>query len=111
MRRDVCFGAVVAALLLAATEPPAAQQVIKATGQPATRGGEDSGSREAVVRKRYSLGVKGGGPSSRPVAAMRWEPIIGMDAQLFPSFIVSTATMRLPQEDDGEGDPRQLGGG
>lgn len=65
------------------------------------------------VGKRYSRGVTSTKASPREsapaIAAPRWEPFVGMDAQLFPSFIVSTATLRLPQEEDVEDDPRQLG--
>ncbi|MCL4817856.1 MAG: hypothetical protein KJ067_01875 [Vicinamibacteria bacterium] len=46
-----------------------------------------------------------------PAAAASWEPFVGMDAQIFPSFVVSTATLRLPQEDEEEEDPREKGEG
>jgi len=70
--------------------------------------------------RRYTRGVKGekdAAPAARPAPAgaaaiadrVTWEPFAGMDAQVFPSFVVSTATLRLPQEDNEESDPRQLG--
>ena len=76
---------------------------------------------EAVEGKRYTRGVKTKGPDAAPAgvperaaarpstAAVVWEPFAGMDAQVFPSFVVATATLRLPQEDDEEADPFSLG--
>ena len=73
---------------------------------PAERSGNGRPSVQDVGR-RYSRGISHA--KAEPSTALRWQPLVGMDAQLFPSFIVSTATLRLPQEDDAEADPRQLG--
>lgn len=105
MKRQMCFWMALAALLMAPVlEPVAAQQAVK-------KGGQASQLPDKTVKKRYSRGVKEAAPSAAASAsaATRWEPVVGMDAQLFPSFIVSTATMRLPQEDDAADDPHRLG--
>ncbi len=99
----MCFWMALAVLLMAPVpEPVAAQQAVK-------KGGQASQLPDKTVKKRYSRGITKGNAAPAPAAALRWEPVVGMDAQLFPSFIVSTATMRLPQEDDAVEDPRQLG--
>ena len=72
---------------------------------------------ESSGKKRYSRGIKGGLAVPEPAtpatpaapAPTIWEPSVGMDSQIFPSYVVSTATMRLPQEDDVEEDPHVLG--
>jgi hypothetical protein len=77
---------------------------------PAAQSAGPDGQEQA--RKRYSRGVREAKAAPAPpasAAAIQWEPIVGMDAQIFPSFVVSTATLRLPQEEDEEDDPRMLG--
>lgn len=97
--------------LLVLISPQAAAQFAKA--QQAAK------ESTAVEGKRYTRGVKvvkesageapGNAATARPAAAVVWEPFAGMDAQVFPSFVVSTATLRLPQEETEENDPRSLG--
>lgn len=105
MKRYLCFPALVLALLMVPA-PPAG--VAAAGGQ-----GGHAQQADQTAKKRYSRGItkakvdRAAAPPS--ASAIQWEPFVGMDAQLFPSFIVSTATLRLPQEDDAEVDPRQLG--
>lgn len=65
-------------------------------------------------QKTFSRGVPdhpkpAGSSSTRPTTTLSWRPFVGMDQQIFPSFIVSTATMKLPQEDEEAPDPRRLG--
>jgi len=115
MTRSVCPLLVATALLFPSAAPAAAQMVGRVEPASASRRSE-APSQDLQVKKRYSRGMKDGGRAEAPVrsvparaAAVRWEPVVGMDAQLFPSFIVSTATIRLPQEADAEEDPRQLG--
>ncbi len=97
MRRCLCLCVSLAVLCLA----PALQS--------AGPDGQDQ------VHKRYSRGVREAKAAPAPpaaaaaAAAIQWEPVVGMDAQIFPSFVVSTATLRLPQEEDEEDDPRMLG--
>lgn len=80
-----------------------------AAGQAVAKGDQASQQSDLIVKKRYSRGIREDTAAPAAATALRWEPVVGMDAQLFPSFIVSTATMRLPQEEDAEEDPRQLG--
>lgn len=47
--------------------------------------------------------------AARPAVPLSWRPFVGMDQQIFPSFVVSTATMKMPQEDQEAPDPRRLG--
>lgn len=77
---------------------------VEAAGGQQHRVGQPSG-------KRYSRGISHAksAPESPARTALAWEPFVGMDEQLFPSFIVSTATLRLPQEEDAADDPRQIG--
>jgi len=97
-----------------------AAQTVKRVGE---RDQDAKASPGAEGKKRYSRGVVGaiskpanGSASSAsepgapaPTAPLRWDPAVGMDAQIFPSYVVSTATMTLPQEEDAEEDPRVLG--
>lgn len=118
MKSHVRVWAVASTLLVVSLPVQAGAQMVKQV--PATRDqtpATDTGQ-DLQVKKRYSKGVKDSGRpdasarganAGRPAAAVQWEPFVGMDAQLFPSFIVSTATIRLPQEEDAEDDPRQLG--
>jgi hypothetical protein len=108
MKQNPCLSIALAAIVLGLS-PDAA------TGQVARRKEPVADQGDSVPKKRYSRGIKGGlaapdTPAPAPSSArIQWEPAIGMDAQIFPSYIVSTATMRLPQEDDVEEDPFVLG--
>ncbi|MCX6553306.1 MAG: hypothetical protein NTY02_20260 [Acidobacteria bacterium] len=105
-----CVGLSVSALSLLLACAPATGQVVEKRGQPGSQS-------TALEKKKYTRGVKGEPapaptprtPAAAPAASLRWEPFAGMDAQIFPSFVVSTATLRLPQEDTEVDDPRQLG--
>ena len=91
---------------MAVCAAPAAAQTF---ANPSPRPSADE-SQETVVKKKYSRGIPGRPSASAARAtAVEWQPVVGMDAQLFPSFVISTATLRLPQEEDAEEDPRQLG--
>jgi hypothetical protein len=81
-----------------------------AAGQVAGRPRPIEKSAEQPARRHYARGVRTtADPGRATTAAVQWEPFVGMDDQIFPSFILSTATMRLPQEEDEEADPFQLG--
>jgi hypothetical protein len=106
MKRQIAVWlALSAALLVPASEPVRGQRVATVEQKPRRT--------TPTAKKKYSTGVKDTAvaepqPPARP-GAVRWEPLIGFDSQIFPSFIISTATIRLPQEEDVEEDPRQLG--
>jgi hypothetical protein len=85
-----------------------------ALAQTASRPQPSNDQAEQPLKKHYSRGVRTSStakpsPTTPTTATVQWEPFVGMDDQIFPSFILSTATMRLPQEDDEEEDPFQLG--
>ena len=90
-----------------------AQVVEKRLSPPAT----SEPARTPQGKQRYTRGVKSKASTPTPApasprstaAAVVWEPFAGMDAQIFPSFVVATATLRLPQEDKEADDPFSLG--
>jgi hypothetical protein len=107
MTRQSCCVAVGATLWVVALAAPALAQV---AGKPVPIDEQA----EEPLKKHYSRGVKATPAANRSTAPataapLQWEPFVGMDDQIFPSFILSTATMRLPQEEDEEEDPFQLG--
>jgi hypothetical protein len=97
--------------------PVASAQVVEK--RPAS--GSTSAPAQDPGGTRYTRGVKvkasspaavpttAPAPARATASAVTWEPFAGMDAQVFPSFVVATATLRLPQEDREEDDPRSLG--
>lgn len=130
MKQPTCLLLAMFAILNAPVLAPAAEQVARKVEPVTQKNGktegtprverEDSTREDSTRKKRYSRGIIGRaidseapgaapGAAPAPEARTRWEPSVGMDAQIFPSYVVSTATMRLPQEDDVEPDPYVLG--
>lgn len=57
-----------------------------------------------------ALLVGSGAPAAAWAAdAIEWGPVIEMDKQLFPSYIIATATLRLPADEQPEPLPNVLG--
>lgn len=115
IRSSLVLAALLAAAPASAQEQanyrPGRREQATTTMQPSTTGKRHTRGFGAEITRSRGSAAEPEAEVEAPLAALAWEPFVGMDGQIFPSFVVSTATLRLPQEDEEEEDPRQKGEG
>ena len=60
------------------------------------------------LRWLFTMGVALGGSMASSAALAEVDAVAGWDRQLFPSYLVATATVRLPEDQSPEGDEQHL---